>query len=330
MAASALQPVLKHDYAYFFEEFMQKTTNLLSGLMRSKALRKQADLPLRSFWESHWVLGQMALLATMDGARGFSEEYARSVSRNLLELFRWGETALCMRALWGLARMGKTALPYCRERLRTAVVEMDWIGAVLGIAIIGMRHKKLAAETSKILKSPPRPERGLGNADLYYDLAGEKVLDVIRPITAEPKALDGVYLGLAKMVTDRIAKSAQAGPPYDFENENDVQDELARAVSVSREFDLRPDNDCIFRLAAPMWWLAECEAEELYPPKRWVDLVRERWTRDMTFKLVEQARAYWGKPEPVKARPEPGRNEPCPCGSGKKYKKCCLGAPRER
>ena len=23
--------------------------------------------------------------------------------------------------------------------------------------------------------------------------------------------------------------------------------------------------------------------------------------------------------------PEPGRNEPCPCGSGRKYKKCCLG-----
>ena len=21
----------------------------------------------------------------------------------------------------------------------------------------------------------------------------------------------------------------------------------------------------------------------------------------------------------------PGRNDPCPCGSGKKYKKCCLG-----
>ncbi|MCL6105810.1 MAG: SEC-C metal-binding domain-containing protein [Actinobacteria bacterium] len=21
--------------------------------------------------------------------------------------------------------------------------------------------------------------------------------------------------------------------------------------------------------------------------------------------------------------PEPGRNDPCPCGSGKKYKRCC-------
>ena len=27
---------------------------------------------------------------------------------------------------------------------------------------------------------------------------------------------------------------------------------------------------------------------------------------------------------PVRAEPKVGRNEPCPCGSGKKYKKCCL------
>ena len=25
------------------------------------------------------------------------------------------------------------------------------------------------------------------------------------------------------------------------------------------------------------------------------------------------------------ARPETGRNDPCPCGSGRKFKKCCLG-----
>ena len=28
-------------------------------------------------------------------------------------------------------------------------------------------------------------------------------------------------------------------------------------------------------------------------------------------------------PAPVTAPPTPGRNDPCPCGSGKKYKKCC-------
>jgi len=29
------------------------------------------------------------------------------------------------------------------------------------------------------------------------------------------------------------------------------------------------------------------------------------------------------KVDPIKADHEPGRNDPCPCGSGKKYKKCC-------
>jgi hypothetical protein len=36
-------------------------------------------------------------------------------------------------------------------------------------------------------------------------------------------------------------------------------------------------------------------------------------------------------PKPVRATPQPGRNDPCPCGSGRKFKKCCLnkniGAP---
>jgi preprotein translocase subunit SecA len=28
----------------------------------------------------------------------------------------------------------------------------------------------------------------------------------------------------------------------------------------------------------------------------------------------------------VRATPKVGRNDPCPCGSGKKHKKCCLTA----
>ncbi|EPO7308178.1 SEC-C metal-binding domain-containing protein, partial [Escherichia coli] len=26
----------------------------------------------------------------------------------------------------------------------------------------------------------------------------------------------------------------------------------------------------------------------------------------------------------IKAEEKPGRNDPCPCGSGKKFKQCCL------
>ena len=37
-------------------------------------------------------------------------------------------------------------------------------------------------------------------------------------------------------------------------------------------------------------------------------------------------RALREGPEPIRnAGKRPGRNDPCPCGSGKKYKHCCLG-----
>jgi SWIM/SEC-C metal-binding protein len=31
--------------------------------------------------------------------------------------------------------------------------------------------------------------------------------------------------------------------------------------------------------------------------------------------------------QPARAAPKIGRNEPCPCGSGKKFKKCCVDHP---
>jgi preprotein translocase subunit SecA len=39
--------------------------------------------------------------------------------------------------------------------------------------------------------------------------------------------------------------------------------------------------------------------------------------------LVQQASEAISKAKPVRSGPKVGRNDPCPCGSGKKYKQCC-------
>jgi uncharacterized protein len=62
--------------------------------------------------------------------------------------------------------------------------------------------------------------------------------------------------------------------------------------------------------------------------------VRTQYQRDklidrmLTF--VDVAAGYWlerePRPDPVRRKaPKVGRNEPCPCGSGKKFKQCCGG-----
>jgi hypothetical protein len=52
----------------------------------------------------------------------------------------------------------------------------------------------------------------------------------------------------------------------------------------------------------------------------WRTAQRERLGND-----VAELHAYWkAKRQVVNMIPKVGRNEPCPCGSGKKHKKCCL------
>jgi len=61
------------------------------------------------------------------------------------------------------------------------------------------------------------------------------------------------------------------------------------------------------------------ETRERYPP---IDDVIEAtsWWKRSGDVAVSTAAA-----EPYRAPPRVGRNEPCPCGSGKKFKKCCGG-----
>ena len=49
---------------------------------------------------------------------------------------------------------------------------------------------------------------------------------------------------------------------------------------------------------------------------------RRRRTQESQLRFVGAGDAAADRPQPVRAAKKVGRNEPCPCGSGKKYKKC--------
>ncbi len=51
-----------------------------------------------------------------------------------------------------------------------------------------------------------------------------------------------------------------------------------------------------------------------------VEEVATEWRRQSLEQQMSQIQAAGGR-----ISPKPGRNDPCPCGSGLKYKKCCLG-----
>ncbi|MBE7092894.1 MAG: SEC-C domain-containing protein [Clostridiales bacterium] len=61
--------------------------------------------------------------------------------------------------------------------------------------------------------------------------------------------------------------------------------------------------------------MLNAKAKWLYELKEWNDVIPEE-------KRIEITRAWRQEQQAVSATTV-GRNDPCPCGSGKKYKKCC-------
>ena len=58
------------------------------------------------------------------------------------------------------------------------------------------------------------------------------------------------------------------------------------------------------------------EAQYLYTLEEWEDVL-DAVTRRSILQAYKKSKIV------VREQPKVGRNDPCPCGSGKKYKKCC-------
>ena len=89
--------------------------------------------------------------------------------------------------------------------------------------------------------------------------------------------------------------------------ENDIQN-MDEDTVVSLNF----DNEKLYKnmVAAKTDWLYELEEwNDIFTPEKKEELYKEQ-KRSTTF---------------VREGKKVGRNDPCPCGSGRKFKQCCMG-----
>jgi hypothetical protein len=99
---------------------------------------------------------------------------------------------------------------------------------------------------------------------------------------------------------------------------------LAKQQAGPGAFFARQDVDEAYALAEDRpEWHERNDPWAFYEPSAIADR-QERWARE---DVEEDDEDDLGEPVMpfVREGPKVGRNDPCPCGSGKKYKKCCLG-----
>lgn len=91
---------------------------------------------------------------------------------------------------------------------------------------------------------------------------------------------------------------------------------LAGLLHIEKSFAL---TDAQAMVLLDAWWQGHRSVLE---GLRWrYDKIKEIGRRDRPIGRVPAGATPLRRPAPPQGRP--GRNDPCPCGSGKKYKKCC-------
>ncbi len=125
----------------------------------------------------------------------------------------------------------------------------------------------------------------LENKDTH--LAG-KFSDLVAQFEANPVIFMGFLDGIQTSLNN----------PFDLEK-----------IDEDSEIDLDIDFEKLF------FNMLKAEAEYLYGLPQWENILTEE-------KMIEIIKDY-KRSKTVHKEKEPGRNDPCPCGSGKKYKKCC-------
>ena len=133
------------------------------------------------------------------------------------------------------------------------------------------------------------------------DLCSSEALDTVRRMVVKHR-YDPQIVDLDQML---LTVATMTG--YEFSEAAEVRDRVERRRRKREELAAMPDSD------------------------RLVRLLRERWRAGVP-PLPEREdpgdEAYWPSEQDSLRRESAkvGRNDPCPCGSGKKYKKCCLNA----
>jgi hypothetical protein len=271
---------------------------------------------LLGVWSDTHAIGSRLVLATM-GDLAFAEPMAGEWPLPIGPTFPATNErihSVAIRGAWAAARMGRGFVPAYKRILSTPGAMMGRYDAMLAMTAIGLRHARYKDDARRAVAALAETA-SQGDAEL------ERIV-----VAASLRALDDPEAGLADAVRYGAALLVvqegrlPEGSPYKFTRMEDVPRELALLVAANAPHD--SVNPIAFGMLP---WVAQLERpEELYYPAEMERALGLEWTPDAVEKVYERHKG--GKQEPVvRGGPRVGRNEPCPCRSGRKYKRCCGG-----
>jgi hypothetical protein len=210
-----------------------------------------------------------------------------------IRMYEGGILGIAARAMWFAARFARPVMPLYERKLESAEDRMDFVDAACSLWAMGVRHARLGSRITSDLPMPdPRPEL----QEQMLVEAGEETLR-------------------------RIARMAEDAPYRSITRLEDVPVDLAK-TTLLQSLDDTLDPAQGTRLLGILPIAARAEAVDFFYPEAFARALGTQYTQQRSLELASRMRFLHVKHAPVVAEARPGRNDPCSCGSGKKWKRC--------
>lgn len=329
IALSDMQPLLWKDLSKLQIDTTTELTHvreqLLRHLRRTDKLKGPALELLEAFYRSTWASAHLLVLVGLS----WREVLERAPPEQVLGMrmyfsssqFQHYVIGPAARGLWVVARVGKLLLPNYKRAYAEAHTALSMMESALGLAALGLRHAKLAAEVRKMLCALP-PCYGRDPSDPEIHQGVKKLMELI------DLSFEGPEVGrqLQRQAGSALAMARTAALPasssFRFPRPEDVPEDLALTLAVNANQRFMGDIGAAGRLILSLPWLAKAPPESLFAPADFLAEVRRPWSPKLAMPLLEGYLAH-DRRQGQEARKEPSKNGPCPCGSGKKNKRCC-------
>lgn len=213
--------------------------------------------------------------------------------------------------LWFSAKMGKHIFGHAKEMLLTQKTPWNYVDATLILVSIALRHRRYRSEVTKLLN---RNITGMSEEDFKFCNKINKAFASCLTNQAEYKEkLENLALNFFKVI--------DTSPSKELVNNTPLHIKIATIAHYDIHF--LKNNKWLTQMVLLLPWMVQLEAEEFYIPEQYNRLFSP-YKIENAMSIVKAGLFDDISPGVLKDRGKPGRNQPCNCGSGKKYKRCCF------
>jgi hypothetical protein len=106
------------------------------------------------------------------------------------------------------------------------------------------------------------------------------------------------------------------------EDAGQLPEDLARLLAVNSPTTFLSSREGLILLFSCLPWVSRAQPENLYWPAESLEVIKQKWHPEQAASVLRDTEVANPAAAPARVQATPGRNETCPCGSGKKYKRC--------